>query len=82
LDLTEATKLNDNSVLVLASKCVNLKQLNLSWCNEVTNKSLSKLIRNCLALERVTLSGVKSLNDEIFEEYLQFKPLFLEKKYD
>lgn len=33
LDLTEATRLNDDSVLLLAIHCRSLKQLNLSWCN-------------------------------------------------
>lgn len=82
LDLTEATKLTDDSVLKLAYSCRELRHLNLSWCHELTDKSVGEVINRCPVLERVTLNGLKSLTDASFQEYAQLKPYFREKLYD
>jgi hypothetical protein len=82
LDLTEATRLTDHSVLQLALNCTNLREVNLSWCLELTDRSVSELVKRCPALERVTLNGLKALTDSAFEEYLKFKSAFKEKVYD
>ena len=50
LDLTEAVKLRDNSIILLASKAVNLKFINISWCNELTNESIRQVVEKCLKL--------------------------------
>lgn len=44
LDLTEALQLKDNQIELLAEKAYNLKHINLSWCNQITNNSIKKLI--------------------------------------
>lgn len=33
LDLTEAIKLKDDSVFLIAERAINLKWINISWCN-------------------------------------------------
>lgn len=82
LDLTEAAKLTDDSIILLSEKCYNLKSLNLSWCNHLTNDSISRIIENCPSIEKLNLSGVKSLNDDAFREYGAFKKDFNEKYFD
>lgn len=39
-------------------------------------------MKRCPTLERLTLNGLKSLTDGVFEEYGKFKPFFREKVYN
>lgn len=40
------------------------------------------MVKRCPSLERLTLNGLKSLTDGVFEEYGRFKPFFREKAYN
>lgn len=39
-------------------------------------------MKRCTALEKLTLNGLKSLTDGVFEEYGRLKPFFREKAYN
>ena len=82
LDLTEALLLQDLHLSELAQVAVNLKFLNLSWCNELTNESVGQVIAGCLGLEGLVLNGIKSLTDKAFADYEPLKVFFDEKLYD
>lgn len=76
LDLTESLLLKDQQILDLASRATNLRWVNVSWCNELTNSSIAQLVKRCLNLEGLVVNGIKSLNDIAFEEYNQLKDRF------
>ena len=74
--------LDDNNIEMIAKKCPYLKRLNISWCTKVSEGSVAKLIRSCLSLQYLNLTGLKCLTDKVFEDYVQFLPIFDEDKYD
>jgi hypothetical protein len=59
-----------------------LKELNISWCNDVGSEAVRKLISKCVKIEKLVLNGLKNLDDFAFEEYEPYKPQFKEKYYD
>lgn len=56
LDLTEIKSVNDELLLILAKNCKKLQGLNLSGCNQVTDKGLEAIALNCPAIRRVSFS--------------------------
>jgi hypothetical protein len=69
LDLTEAVHLGDPQVLSLSELAPNLRFLNISWCNEVTNHSVRAVVERCPRLENLVVNGIKALSDAAFPEY-------------
>jgi Leucine Rich repeat len=61
---------------------MNLKELNISWCNSISDEGVNAVIKSCLSIEKLILTGLKSLSDAAFEEYAQLKEKFNEKTYD
>ena len=55
--------MKDKELFVLAEKAINLKFLNISWCNQLTNESVKNVIEKCLRLEGMVINGVKNLTD-------------------
>lgn len=70
--------MRDGDLQDLAVKAYNLKTLNISWCNGVSDIGVRAVIDNCLLLERLVLTGLKDLSDAAFTEYAMLKPYFLE----
>ena len=70
LDITDSKYFNDDDLVTLCKNSPNLKGLNLSWCNNLTAESLEIMVRSCLRLENLILTGVKDSKDIIFTEYL------------
>ena len=69
LDITDSRYASDSDLINLAEGSPNLKNVNISWCNNINCAGLIGLFKNCLKLEMVNLTGVKDSRDEIFGEY-------------
>ncbi|SSD60335.1 related to SCF E3 ubiquitin ligase complex F-box protein GRR1 [Saccharomycodes ludwigii] len=46
--------------------CPNLERLTLVFCRNVTSSSISSVLTNCTYLQSVDVTGVKQINDNIF----------------
>ena len=55
LDLSECTKITDETVLHVATICRRLQGLNLSGCKLVTDSGLEAIAKSCSYLRRVRL---------------------------
>jgi hypothetical protein len=59
-----------------------LRDLNVSWCNALTCKGLSAIIKNSINLETLNITGVKETRDVIFGEYVDLLSVFNESKFN
>jgi hypothetical protein len=54
----------DSTLQTIVSRCHYLRHLNLSGCDNVTNKACSIMANSCKALESLSLEGCKHISDE------------------
>jgi hypothetical protein len=66
IDFTEVNLLDDRNIESIAQRCPYLRRLNISWCTKVTEESVAGLIRSCLSLQYLNLTGIKCLTDKVF----------------
>ena len=50
LDITDSKFVNDSDIKKLAQECCNLKEVNFSWCNNLTSSGIKVLLESCLKL--------------------------------
>ncbi|GBG29091.1 F-box/LRR-repeat protein 2 [Hondaea fermentalgiana] len=64
LELTDCVSINDSIISLVAAKCPNLQNLNLSFCVDVTDTGLRAFeTHKCLALGSVVLDGCVQVTD-------------------
>ncbi|CAO3675722.1 unnamed protein product [Rhizopus stolonifer] len=68
IDLSEMTKITDNSLSTIATTCSFLQGLNISLTKEsdqdtVTDKSIMKIAQHCKKLKRIRFTNRKSITD-------------------
>ena len=64
LDLLGNQNVNDDFVRVVISNCKNLKQLNISHCSKLTQKSLFMISRSNLELNWLDVSSTQCLTNK------------------
>ena len=70
LNITDSKLVDDSDIMYMSERSPNLRHINISWCNNLTNDGVQKLFYNCLKLESVYLTGLKELDDNVFGEYV------------
>ena len=65
LDFYDAPKLNDKAIINI-SLIKQLKYLDISWCETVSNETLKTVLISCNFLTKICLQGCKSLDDNLF----------------
>ncbi|KAJ3437319.1 f-box and leucine-rich repeat protein [Anaeramoeba flamelloides] len=64
LDISYCSEITDNSIIKFAEKWgTNLRSLNISGCNKVTNVSIEALATNCKSLEVLDLPQSPTITD-------------------
>ena len=53
-------------MFLLGKECKNLREINFSWCSELSSEAIGFVINNCLKLETIILTGLKYVNDSVF----------------
>ncbi|XP_058461767.1 F-box/LRR-repeat protein fbxl-1-like [Malaya genurostris] len=66
LRLSQCNKLSDIS-LMYAFKLIELKEINLSKCQQISVEGIRSLVHNCPSLEIVDLSECHNINDKAIE---------------
>ncbi|RDD47381.1 F-box/LRR-repeat protein 7 [Trichoplax sp. H2] len=78
LDLTECSQLDNNGLHSIAANCPQLKELNLSWCWNISDTGVDYILRMCRLLVSVILIGLHQItcNNLVdapsFWKYLKF----------
>lgn len=57
------TQVTDSGIRIIASKCPNLKRIDLSGCQEITDVSLSLIAQFCKNLQHLKASGCTQVGD-------------------
>ncbi|PFX14427.1 F-box/LRR-repeat protein 20 [Stylophora pistillata] len=59
VSVAECTNLNDEAVNALADSCRNLQSIDISWCWEVTDAGLERVINSCHQMLDMNICGAK-----------------------
>jgi len=66
LDLWRAYSLTPIGVEMLATSCVNLRELDIGWCRNITSfDCLKNLIRNCTKLRKLFMTSIRISDVEL-----------------
>ncbi|KAF7154812.1 hypothetical protein RHSIM_Rhsim01G0030400 [Rhododendron simsii] len=66
------TRLNDERMAMIGNKCRNLQYLHIGFYEEVTDKGVMEVVRNCERLREITLIGCKEVSEQLINRALSF----------
>ncbi|XP_058215153.1 uncharacterized protein LOC131326393 [Rhododendron vialii] len=65
-------RLNDDGMAMIGNKCRNLQYLHIGFCEEVTDKGVMEVVRNCERPREITLIGCKEVSEQVINRALSF----------
>ncbi|CAI2364143.1 unnamed protein product [Moneuplotes crassus] len=71
LILDECTHLDTECVKKIAVNCTVLKSYSSEWCVKIDSTAIEHLLLNCCNLEKISLSGIKTINDSVFSKLFE-----------
>jgi phosphoglycerol transferase MdoB-like AlkP superfamily enzyme len=80
LDLSNCTRLSDDSISAIASTCLDLVYVNISNCPLISDEALFSIAKNCTKLLTLNISGCPMLTDSGVNAIIKKNPL-LESLY-
>lgn len=66
--------IQDTTMFAIADHCVLMRQINLSWCWDVSNDGLAALVQNVPSLLLLNCTGIKRLTDTPFLSAAELMP--------
>jgi hypothetical protein len=66
LNLAECTYVDDSICIMISKNCPNLENFTLTWCSDVSDSGIEKVIFSCSRLKFVDLTGLKEITDRSF----------------
>ena len=71
LRLDEWTNLDTKWVKKIATNCLALEEYSSEWCLKIESDAVQSLILNCENLQKLSFSGIKTIDDSIFAKLFE-----------
>ncbi len=68
LDLTECQYINDDAMILLVKKNIDLENIKINWCSKLTEVSVYQIFLLCKNLKKIELQGHKLLTEKGFPQ--------------